>query len=268
MLVEPGVTRTSFEENITRPDRPLAVYDAVRADAEKLMREIVAKGDAPEVVAAAVIRAANAASPKRRYTAGKAAGQVRFMRRFLPEVFRRQEPSEIQQASRLSFHCRTAGVRLTTETKVSPMKSFLIDRYAKGGALRLGEMPEPELRENDVLVEIHAAGVNLLDNKIRDGEFKLILPYRLPLVLGNDVAGVVVRVGANVRQFKPGDEVYARPAQDRIGTFAEFIAMDEADVALKPNNLTMEEAASIPLVALTAWQVLVERAKLRRDRRS
>ena len=117
------------------------------------------------------------------------------------------------------------------------------------------------------MVEIHAAGVNLLDTKIRDGEFKLILPYRLPLVLGNDVAGVVVRVGAKVRRFKPGDEVYARPAQDRIGTFAEYIAMDEADVAMKPNNLTMEEAASIPLVALTAWQALVERAKLQKGQK-
>src|SRR5665213_3110822 len=151
--------------------------------------------------------------------------------------------------------------RFTIATRVSLMKSFLIDRYRKGGAMRLGESPKPELRENDVMVEIRAAGVNLLDSKIRDGEFKLILPYRLPLVLGNDVAGVVVRVGANVRR-KPGDAVYARPAQDRIGTFAEYIAMDAADVAMKPNNLTMDEAASIPLVALTAWQVLVERANL------
>jgi NADPH:quinone reductase-like Zn-dependent oxidoreductase len=147
------------------------------------------------------------------------------------------------------------------------MKSFLIDHYTKGGALRLGESPKPELRDNDVMVEIHAAGVNLLDNKIRNGEFKLILPYRLPLVLGNDVAGVVVRVGANVRQFKHGDEVYARPAQDRIGTFAEYIAMDEADVAMKPTNLTVEEAASIPLVALTAWQVLVQRANLQKGQK-
>ncbi|ASY60451.1 MULTISPECIES: NADP-dependent oxidoreductase [Sinorhizobium] len=144
------------------------------------------------------------------------------------------------------------------------MKSFLIDRYTKGGALRFGEGPEPELRDNDVMVEIHAAGVNPLDNKIRDGEFKLILPYRLPLALGNDVAGIVVRVGAKVRQFKAGDAVYARPAQDRIGTFAEYIAIDEADVAMKPNNLTMEEAASIPLVALTAWQALVERANVQK----
>lgn len=147
------------------------------------------------------------------------------------------------------------------------MKSFLIDRYTKGGPLRFGDSPEPELRDNDVMVEIHAASVNLLDNKIRDGEFKLILPYRLPLVLGNDVAGVVVRVGANVRKFKPGDEVYARPAQARIGTFAEYIAINEADVAIKPNNLTMEEAASIPLVALTAWQVLVERASVQKGQK-
>lgn len=147
------------------------------------------------------------------------------------------------------------------------MKSFLIDRYAKGGALRLGDSSEPELRDNDVMVEIHAAGVNLLDNKIRDGEFKLILPYRLPLVLGNDVAGVVVRTGANVRQFKTGDEVYARPAQDRIGTFAEYIAMDAGDVAMKPINLSMNEAASLPLVALTAWQTLVERANLQKGQK-
>lgn len=87
ILVEPGVTRTAFEENITRPDHPLSVYDTVRADAEKFMREIVEKGDAPEVVAQAVVRAANTATPRRRYTAGKAAGQVRFIRRFLPESF-------------------------------------------------------------------------------------------------------------------------------------------------------------------------------------
>ena len=87
VLVEPGVTRTSFEENLTRPDRPLSIYDKIRMDAENLMRELVAKGDEPEVVAKAVVLAANVTAPKRRYTAGKAAGQVRFMRRFMPEAF-------------------------------------------------------------------------------------------------------------------------------------------------------------------------------------
>ncbi|ENN84329.1 putative oxidoreductase [Rhizobium freirei PRF 81] len=87
VLVEPGVTRTSFEANIVHPDRPLREYDMARADAEKLMREVVEAGDAPELVAGIVVKAANATSPKRRYTAGKAAAQVRFLRRFLPESF-------------------------------------------------------------------------------------------------------------------------------------------------------------------------------------
>src|SRR5437899_2025791 len=147
------------------------------------------------------------------------------------------------------------------------MKAFVVDRYKSKSAVRLGEMPEPEVRDDDVLVQVHAASLNQLDSKIRDGEFKLILPYRLPLILGNDVAGVVVRVGSKVRRFKPGDAVYARPHQDRIGTFAEFIAMNEADVALKPKTLTMEEAASIPVVGLTAWQVLIERANLKKGQK-
>jgi NADPH:quinone reductase-like Zn-dependent oxidoreductase len=147
------------------------------------------------------------------------------------------------------------------------MKAFIIDRYKSRDGGRLGDMPEPQVRDDDVLVEVHAAGLNALDSKIRAGEFKLLLPYRLPLILGNDVAGVVVRVGRRVRRFKPGDEVYARPHQDRIGTLAEFIAINEADVAVKPKNLTMEEAASIPLVGLTAWQVLIERANLKKGQR-
>jgi NADPH:quinone reductase-like Zn-dependent oxidoreductase len=110
------------------------------------------------------------------------------------------------------------------------MKAFIVDRYGKDSG-RVGDVPEPELRDDDVLVQVHAAGVNPLDSKIRDGEFKLLLRYRLPLILGNEMAGVVLRVGSRVRQFKPGDEVYARPDKDRIGTFAELIAIDEADVA-------------------------------------
>jgi D-arabinose 1-dehydrogenase-like Zn-dependent alcohol dehydrogenase len=147
------------------------------------------------------------------------------------------------------------------------MKAFIVDRYKSKDGLRFGDMPDPELRDEDVMVQVHAASLNPLDPKIRDGEFKFILPYRLPLVLGNDLAGVVVRVGPKVRGFEPGDKVYARPNQDRIGTFAEFISMNEADVALKPKNLTMEEAASIPLVGLTAWQVLVERANLKKGQK-
>ena len=143
------------------------------------------------------------------------------------------------------------------------MKAFILDRYGSADRVRAGEMPDPELREDDLLVQIHAAGVNLLDSKIRNGEFKRILPYRLPLILGHDVAGVVVRAGSRVSRFKAGDEVYARLADGRIGAFAELIAIHEDEVAIKPRALTMEEAASIPLVGLSAWQVLIERANLK-----
>src|SRR5256714_10114752 len=137
------------------------------------------------------------------------------------------------------------------------MKAFIVDRYGSNDGVRAGEIPDPELRDDDVLVQIHAASVNPLDFKIRDGKLKLILPYRLPFILGNDLAGVVVRVGSRVQRFKPGDEVYARPDKDRIGAFAELISINENAVANKPKKLTMEEAASIPLVGLTAWQALV-----------
>ncbi len=143
------------------------------------------------------------------------------------------------------------------------MKAFVVDKYEKNGALRLADVPEPALRDDDVLVSVRAAGINLIDSKIRDGEFKAILPYRPSFVLGHDLAGIVVRVGPKVSRFKAGDEVYARPRDHRIGTFAEFIAVNEADLAPKPKNLSMEEAASIPLVGLTAWQALVEIGKVK-----
>ena len=143
------------------------------------------------------------------------------------------------------------------------MKAFVVDKYKRKGALRLANVPDPELREDDVLVRVHATAVNQLDSKLRDGEFKLILPYRPPFVLGHDVAGTVVRAGFKVTRFKVGDEVYARPRDHRVGTFAEFIAINETDVALKPKNISMEEAASIPLVGLTAWQALVQVGKVK-----
>ena len=147
------------------------------------------------------------------------------------------------------------------------MKAFIIDRYGSKERLRAGDMPDPELREDEVLVEVHAAGVNMLDAKIRNGEFKLILPYRPPFILGHDVAGVVVRVGPRVRRFKAGDEVYARPDDFRIGAFAEYIGVKEDSLAIKPSVLTMEEAASIPLVGLTAWQALIEKADLKKGQK-
>lgn len=143
------------------------------------------------------------------------------------------------------------------------MKAFVVDKYAKKGSLRLADMPDPQPGPTEVLVRIEATAINLLDSKVRDGEFKLFLPYRPPFILGHDLAGTVVRVGAQVQGFRAGDQVFGRPRDHRIGTFAEFIAVDQADLALKPASLTMEQAASIPLVGLTAWQALVEVGKLK-----
>lgn len=142
------------------------------------------------------------------------------------------------------------------------MKAFVLDAYAKQARLRLTDRPEPQPGPSDVLVRIHAAGLNQLDSRIRDGAFKPILPYKPPLILGHDLAGVVEGVGAAVTRFKPGDAVYARPRDGRIGTLADLIAVDQDDLALKPQDLTMAEAAGLPLVGLTAWQALVELADL------
>jgi NADPH:quinone reductase-like Zn-dependent oxidoreductase len=141
------------------------------------------------------------------------------------------------------------------------MKAFVVERYGKDG-LRAADVPEPEVGDGDVLVKVSAASVNPLDKMVRNGEFKRLLKYQAPFVLGHDVAGVVTRVGSAVRDFQLGDEVYARPRDLRIGTFAEYIAIDHHDLAPKPATLTLTEAAAVPLVSLAAWQALVERARV------
>ena len=147
------------------------------------------------------------------------------------------------------------------------MKAFTINKYSKTTAMQLAEVPKPRIGNNEVLIEIHAAGLNVLDAKLITGEFKLILPYKFPLILGHDVAGVIVEVGSGVKNYKHGDEVYTRLSDHKIGAFAEFVAANENDIALKPANISMIKAASVPLVALTAWQALVEIAKVKRGQK-
>ena len=142
------------------------------------------------------------------------------------------------------------------------MKAFVVTQYGKD-TIRAAEVPEPKVGSNDVLVRVSAASINPLDKMVRNGEFKQLLKYKPPFVIGHDVAGVVTQVGVTVRDFKVGDEVYARPRDLRIGTFAEYIAIDQNDVALKPASLTLHEAAALPLVALAAWQILVEKAQIK-----
>ncbi|EJR96574.1 NADP-dependent oxidoreductase [Bacillus cereus] len=146
------------------------------------------------------------------------------------------------------------------------MKAMIIDRYGKV-PMRMAEVPTPEINEYEVLAEIHAASINPIDFKIRDGEVKMLLKYEMPLILGNDFAGVITKVGSKVTRFKVGDEIYARPRKNKIGTFAEYIAIHEDDIALKPKNLSFEEAASIPLVGLTSYQALHDIMQLQKGQK-
>ena len=146
------------------------------------------------------------------------------------------------------------------------MKAMIIDRYGKV-PMRMAEVPTPEIYEYEVLAEIHAASINPIDFKIRDGKVKMLLKYEMPLILGNDFAGVITKVGSKVTRFKVGDEIYARPRKNKIGTFAEYIAIHEDDIALKPKNLSFEEAASIPLVGLTSYQALHDIMQLQKGQK-
>lgn len=146
------------------------------------------------------------------------------------------------------------------------MRAMVIDRYGKV-PMRLAEIPAPEIGEYEVLAEIHAASINPVDFKIRDGKVKLLVKYKMPLILGNDFSGVIAKVGAKVTRFKAGDEIYARPRKSKIGTFADYIAIHEDDIALKPKNLSFEEAASIPLVGLTSYQALTDILQLQKGQK-
>ncbi|MCU5745447.1 NADP-dependent oxidoreductase [Staphylococcus sp. SQ8-PEA] len=137
------------------------------------------------------------------------------------------------------------------------MRAMVIDKYGKR-PVREAQVAIPEINDNDVRVKIKAASVNPIDYKIRDGKLKPLLKFKFPLILGNDFSGVVTAVGANVRDYQVGDKVFGRPSKDNIGTFAEFIAIDKDEIAHMPRNLSFEEAASIPLVGLTAYQALNE----------
>lgn len=146
------------------------------------------------------------------------------------------------------------------------MKAMIIDRYGKV-PMRMAEVPTPEINEYEVLAEIHAASINPIDFKIRDGKVKMLLKYEMPLILGNDFSGVITKVGSKVTRFKVGDEIYARPRKNKIGTFAEYIAIHEDDITLKPKNLSFEEAASIPLVGLTSYQALHDIMQLQKGQK-
>ena len=135
------------------------------------------------------------------------------------------------------------------------MKAAVLNGYHKnGGMLIVCDIPLPEVKDHEVLVKIKAAGVNPLDNMIIRGEVKLIVPYKFPLIMGNEFCGIVEKVGKAVRSFAVGDRVYGRMPLENIGAFAEYAAVNQNAIAKVPVYLSDEEAASVPLTALTTLQ--------------
>ncbi|MBB3833185.1 NADPH:quinone reductase-like Zn-dependent oxidoreductase [Xanthomonas arboricola] len=142
------------------------------------------------------------------------------------------------------------------------MKALTFQRYGKSPGVGFSELPRPTPKPNELLVEVHAASVNPVDNMIMAGTFKPILAFDLPATLGSDLAGIVTEVGSRVTRFKKGDAVFASVFDLGTGTLAEFAVVPESAAALKPANLDFVQAASIPMVGLTSWQALTERARL------
>lgn len=134
------------------------------------------------------------------------------------------------------------------------MKAAFIKKYGSEEKMHLGDFAKPVAKEHEVLIQVKAASVNPIDFKIKAGMLKFVRKYSFPLILGHDLSGEVVDVGSKVTKFKKGDLVFSRPGNSGIGTFAEYIAVHEDEVAIKPANISFEEAASLPLVALTTWQ--------------
>lgn len=142
------------------------------------------------------------------------------------------------------------------------MKALTFERYGKSPGIGFTDVPRPSLKPDELLVQVHAAGVNPIDNIIPTGLFKAVLKFELPATLGSDLAGVVTEVGSRVTRFKPGDAIFASIFDLGTGSIAEFAVVPERAAALKPANLDFVQAASIPMVGLTSWQALKERLKL------
>jgi NADPH:quinone reductase-like Zn-dependent oxidoreductase len=142
------------------------------------------------------------------------------------------------------------------------MKAVVIEQYGGKEKLKEMEVPDPKIKDDQVLIEMKATSINPIDWKLREGYLKEMLPFEFPIILGWDAAGIIKETGKNVQQFQKGDRVFARPETTRFGTYAELTAVDENLLAKIPDNLSYEEAASIPLAGLTAWQALFDTAHL------
>lgn len=142
------------------------------------------------------------------------------------------------------------------------MKALILKKYGRADQLEFADLPEPTLKPDEILVRVHAVGLNPVDNMIPKGSFKPILRFQLPATMGSDLAGVVIKTGDRVTRFKVGDAVFASVFDLGTGSLADFAVVPESAAALKPTNLNFVQAASVPMVGLTAWQALKQRARV------
>lgn len=143
------------------------------------------------------------------------------------------------------------------------MKALILKKYGSSDQLVFADIPEPTLKPDEIRVRVHAVGLNPIDTMIPKGAFKAILRFQLPATMGSDLAGVVAEVGSRVTRFKVGDAVFASIFDLGTGSLADYAVVPESAAAMKPSNLDFVQAASIPMVGLTAWQALKERARVR-----
>lgn len=144
------------------------------------------------------------------------------------------------------------------------MKAIIIEAYGGVEEFKMAELEKPEVAENEVLVEVHAVAVNRMDVKVRAGDFKKVIPLSFPIVFGWDISGIVKEVGGLVKEFKAGDEVVGKAELKKRGGFSEYIVMEDKLLINKPENITFEDAAAVPLTSLTAWQMLKDKADIKR----
>ncbi|GLS90901.1 oxidoreductase [Psychromonas marina] len=147
------------------------------------------------------------------------------------------------------------------------MRAVRIHQYGGTETLQLDQIDTPTINADDILINVKAAAINPVDWKIREGYLQQFIPYKLPVTLGWDVAGVVTQVGTEVTDFKVGDEVFSRPDIARDGSYADYIAVKASEVVLKSDKLDFAQAAALPLAGITAWQCLVDVSQVQAGQR-
>src|ERR1700745_2474194 len=162
----------------------------------------------------------------------------------------------------ITKHTGATSEKESASATSQTMKAIRIHNYGGPEVLKYEDAPRPKPQAGELLIRVHAAGVNPIDWKVREGYMKDFWPHKFPLILGWDLSGVVEELGRGASRFKIGDEVYSVPDPTRNGAYADYIVIRESELALKPNSLHHIRAAAVPLAALTAWQSLFDTAQL------